>query len=268
MDALEGQKFEEFEGNLPQDMQQDFPQFEPSDNLNPPPLSLPETSHIPPSSESNNLQAQTANSESHTKFEPKDPRQSSVSDEKNKSEPASRTKGDSGTQDQPDSKSEKKDPKRDNPTDNKTSHKDPVDPSKKDDSNGKPTQKNRSQIDKPTDAKPKDSISKPEKEKGQVDKAGEGKENQPKDPNTSTKPVRKPVVENNKGEKREEPSRKPDNPKMAGTQTKENRNPKDSTPEGRKQIPSEQTKSLVRRKTSPNSLRKLKGKRKKNRLLK
>ena len=33
LDALEGQKFEEFEGNLPQDMQQDFPQFEPSDNL-------------------------------------------------------------------------------------------------------------------------------------------------------------------------------------------------------------------------------------------
>ena len=233
LDALEGQKFEEFEGNLPQDMQQGLPQFETSDNLSPPPLSLPETSHIPPSSESHNPQAQTANPESHTKSEPKDPRQSSVSDEKNKSEPASRTKGDSGTQDQPDSKSEKKDPNRDNPIDNKTSHKDPVDPSKKDDSNGKPTQKNRSQIDKPTDAKPKDSISKPEKEKGQVDKAGEGKENQPKDPNTSTKPVRKPVVENNKGEKREEPSRKADNPKVAGTQTKENRNPKDSTPEGK-----------------------------------
>ena len=61
LDALEGQKFEEFEGNLPQDMQQDFPQFEPSDNLIPPPPSLPETSDIPPSSESNNPQAQTAN---------------------------------------------------------------------------------------------------------------------------------------------------------------------------------------------------------------
>ena len=36
LDALEGQKFEEFEGNFKlQDMQQDFPQFEPSDNLNP-----------------------------------------------------------------------------------------------------------------------------------------------------------------------------------------------------------------------------------------